>query len=356
MKNYDSKRVIGLMSGTSLDGLDLVDAQFFYEKEKWHFEIHKSKTVPYPFELLQKLKKAASLTAEQLQILNVELGKWFADIVNDFKNNQNIDFIASHGHTVFHQPENGFTLQIGDGYTLHAYTQLPVICDFRSLDVALGGQGAPLVPIGDQWLFSDFGYCLNLGGIANISFEEDGKRIAYDIVPCNMILNHLANKLGFDYDQDGLIAEKGEAIMPLLDKWRQFDFYSKKPPKSLGYEWVSKQYFNDLDNPDYAVKDLMQTAIIHIVEEISHALKSPITGDKLLVTGGGTKNKFLISLLNKALANKVELVVPDTTIIDYKEALIFAFLGVLKYYGLPNCLASVTGAKANSSSGILIGF
>jgi anhydro-N-acetylmuramic acid kinase len=359
MKNKFVFRVIGLMSGTSLDGLDLVLCQFTQKNEQWVFDLIDSTTKEYSSEMLDILSKSTTLSGLELFDLDVKLGKWYGEQIAAFADARQVDFVASHGHTVFHQPEKQLTLQVGNGHQIYAVTDIPVIYDFRSLDVALGGQGAPLVPVGDKYLFGDMDFCLNLGGIANISFDDKmGIRRAFDIAPCNMILNHLANKNGHAFDKNGELASLGQNIDSLLNKWNDLEYYKQTYPKSLGYEWVEKNFYSDLNNSDYSLNDLAHSAADHIVQQIADIIikNTNTSNSRLLVTGGGTKNTYLVDCLRSRLNGIVDLTIPDEKIIDFKEAIVFAFLGVLKVNKLPNCLSSVTGASRDSSSGLMIGF
>ncbi len=359
MKKKSVYHVIGLMSGTSLDGLDLAFCEFKKDGESWSFELLDAKTISYPSETLDLLSKSTVLSGLDLTKLDILLGEWYGKQVNVFKGKRDVDFIASHGHTVFHQPEKALTLQIGNGHQIYAVTGIPVICDFRRMDVVLGGQGAPLVPVGDKYLFSRMDFCLNLGGIANVSFDDNsGVRRAFDIVPCNMLLNYLANKKGQLYDTDGELAASGKLIPSLFNNWNNLEYYQQGYPKSLGYEWVNKYYLADLNENNYKLEDLIHTSVRHIVQQITTSITQNRSGSNcsLLITGGGAKNSYLINCLKSSLDGKVDIIIPEEDIIDYKEAIVFAFLGVLKINNLTNCLSSVTGAKQNSSSGIQIGF
>ena len=295
---------IGLMSGSSLDGLDIALVRFQEENGKYHFQILQAETLPYPEYWTEQLSEAFHKQPEDLVQLDKDYGKYLGEQVLAFakKHNATPDFVASHGHTIFHRPEDHYTLQIGDGQELAKACGFTVINDFRSEDVSKGGQGAPLVPIGDKLLFSDYEICLNIGGIANVSYDENGKRIAYDLCIANQALNYLANMNGFDYDRDGELARSGKVDISLLKQLNKHLFYGQFPPKSLGREFF-------------------ETA----------------------------RNKFLIERLQAR--TKHEVVVPEKQIIDYKEALVFAFLGLLRLEGKTNVLASVTGAESDSSSG-----
>ena len=373
--------VIGLMSGTSLDGLDIAACRLELLYGKWNFAILAAKTVEYSTAFQQKLQNAHNLSAYEYVCLNNEISYLFANSVNQFMEEQQLaipfDFIASHGHTVFHQPDKHLTTQLGNGAILSALCKLPVVCDFRTTDVAMGGQGAPLVPIGDKFLFADYDYCLNLGGFANISSSvcDNGieKYIAYDICPANIVLNYLANYLGFAYDIDGNIARKGnvQATQNLLDTLNRLAFYAEKAPKSLGREWLTteilpllQQHLQDTRAIDAEKKvinsqviyDLLACFTQHIAYQIAKNISknNPKNNKKIsvLLTGGGAFHLYLLELLQK-YAPEVEIILPSAEIIQYKEALIFAFLGVLRWRQENNALQTVTGATKDTCGGAI---
>jgi anhydro-N-acetylmuramic acid kinase len=341
------KYVIGLMSGTSLDGLDLVYVRFNQSNYK-DFKIICGETKPYSENWKTLLQTAIHQSKSSLDRVTIEYGQLLGEMTNDFIRDNEIeaiDFIASHGHTVFHQPDKGITLQIGDGQRLADVTNCKVICDFRTQDVELKGQGAPLVPIGDELLFSEYDYCLNLGGFANVSYKENN-RIAFDICPVNIVLNHYTNKIGLQYDDNGNIAAGGKLNKELLQKLNDLEFYKKSPPKSLGLEWVQKNVFPLINNLETQVSSILKTFVVHSAEQIGKILNG---SKKVLVTGGGAYNGFLIQEIEKYSNTKIERV--DTNIIEFKESLIFALIGLLKDENKINCLSSVTGAIKDHSSG-----
>ena len=343
--------VIGLMSGTSLDGLDIVYTQILKDEKDYDFKLIYSETIPYSLFWENKLRNAFTSSTKEIEELTITYGAYLGDTVTKFIKKhsiKNVDFIASHGHTVFHKPNEGYTLQIGDGATICNKTGIKVICDFRTQDVKLGGQGAPLVPIGDQLLFSKFDYCLNLGGFANISFEKEQQRIAFDICPVNIVMNYYCKKIGLDFDEGGEIAKKGALHLDLLNELNSLQFYTAAIPKSLGFEFVESIVFPIIDSYNLKVETILRTFITHIVNQISVCLNNK-EDSKLLITGGGAFNTFFIDELKKAVKNKI--IIPDNTIVNYKEALIFALLGVLKDENKVNCLSSVTGAERDHSSG-----
>lgn len=349
MKKFN---VIGLMSGTSLDGLDVACCDFYENNGKWSYKIIKAVTKYYSDEWNSILQKAHLESRENLIKLDSLYGKYLAELIIDFINefNLNPDFISSHGHTIFHQPEHKFTLQIGNGQKMAEVVKLPVISDFRSLDVSLGGQGAPLVPIGDKLLFSNYDFCINLGGIANISFDHKNRRIAYDICPVNMALNALSMREGFSYDQDGLMASKGNLIAELLNNLNDIKYYRQLPPKSLSREWFESEFLHHLNNNAFNNNDLLRTMVEHIAMQISFSIKES-KGTKGLITGGGTHNSFLVQRIKNL--SKTEIIIPSPNLIDFKEAIVFGFLGVLRMQNQVNCLSSVTGASRNNCGGII---
>lgn len=346
----DKTFCIGLMSGTSLDGIDLVYVKF--DKNNYqNFEILHSETIGYSYEWKQLLQNAIHSSEKELESLDIIYGKYLGETINNFIKNYkilNIDFIASHGHTILHQPQNGITLQIGNGKEIAKITNQKVVCDFRTQDLKLGGQGAPLVPIGDELLFSNYDFCLNLGGFSNISFKKDEKRIAYDICPVNIVLNFYVNKIGLDFDESGKIASEGKINVALLEKLNALEFYQKLPPKSLGLEWVQQHVFPLIDDLETNISSILRTFVEHIAIQIGKVIYN---NDSVLVTGGGVFNFFLMQRIQFYANNNIKKV--SNQLIDFKEALLFAFLGLLKINNQINCLKSVTGATKNHSSGVI---
>jgi anhydro-N-acetylmuramic acid kinase len=350
-KNYN---VIGVMSGTSLDGVDLAHIHFSIKKEKWSFQIFENHTIEYSEEWVNKLKKAVEFSNDQLKQLDEEYTKLLAKIISNFIETheiKNLDAVCSHGHTILHQPQNGFTLQIGNLPAIANLINQKVVCDFRVQDVKLGGQGAPLVPIGDRILFSEYDYCLNLGGFSNVSFEKEQNRIAFDISPVNTVLNFYANRLGLKYDDKGAISRTGTICEELLSELNSLAFYQKSYPKSLGFEFVKETIIPIIEKYKITTEDKLRTFTEHIAIQIGLAL--PKKTGSLLITGGGAYNIFLIDRIRLQLPN-VKIQIPKNKTIEFKEALIFALLGVLKLRGEINVLASVTGALSDHSSGIIL--
>ena len=350
----NSYTCVGIMSGTSLDGLDICICEFNVDiAGKWNYSILKGETIPYPNDIKTRLVQAPNLLGEHLTQFDYEYGSWIGKTVNDFilKSNESPTFVASHGHTIFHNPQNGYTLQIGKGSAISAETSIPCISDFRSSDVCRGGQGAPLVPIGDKHLFSEFDICLNLGGIANLSYDNNSKlRIAFDICPCNMQLNYLAGLLGKEFDPNGEIGKKGNINSVLLQNLNNIAYYKTDSPKSLGREWFESQILKMVIEFDCSIENKLRTTYEHIAQQIT-TVTNKISGNTILITGGGAKNDFLIELI-RGKSNK-KVIIPDEKTIDFKEALIFAFLGVLYLENQVGALKTVTGAKKDSICGCL---
>lgn len=348
MKTFD---IVGLMSGSSLDGLDLVDVEFTVD-QSISYSIRCCETIAYSDEWQQRLSNAFTATPAELKELDMIYGTHLGELTKKFidSNNLHPEYVASHGHTIFHKPEQHYTLQIGNGQALADACQLTVINDFRSEDVSKGGQGAPLVPIGDRILFADYPICLNIGGIANVSYDVQGKRIAYDICIANQMLNYLSQQTGLKYDKDGLKARHGTVSESLLNKLNDDSFYSKPAPKSLGREFFETYIKPQLDTENIPVDDKLATAVEHIAMQIGSSVSS-LPQSKMLITGGGALNTYLVERIGAH--SKHQIVVPERNIIDYKEALIFALLGLLRITGQTNVLCSVTGASSDSSSGII---
>ncbi|HRH01587.1 MAG TPA: anhydro-N-acetylmuramic acid kinase [Bacteroidia bacterium] len=348
-----SYRVVGAMSGTSLDGLDLAYCKFIQKGSNWKFTLLASETIAYTKAFKRKLAEIDTGSALDFvkmdHAFGVFTGKKIASFVR--RNKILVDFVSSHGHTIFHQPTMGITTQIGNGAAIAAETGFTTVCDFRRLDVAMHGQGAPLVPIGDRYLFGTYDYCLNLGGFANVSFEYHGKRIAYDICPVNIVLNKLVAERGLSFDRNGALGRKGNVNSKLVKELNQLSYYNRPFPKSLGKEWVFDHVLPLLDSYQISLEDKLASIYKHIAEQITKSL-GVIRGKKLakvLVTGGGAYNDYLMECIRKKTS--LEIVVPAPQIIEFKEAIIFAFLGVLRIREQKNCLQSVTGADADSIGG-----
>ena len=349
-------KIIGLMSGTSLDGSDVVYVRFYGSVDRPEYEIICAECIPYDSAWREKLRGAFYLTAEGITALDAGYGRFLGTAVRHFAErnhiSEQVDFVASHGHTVFHRPDLGYNLQIGNGAWLHATSGFKVICDFRTLDITFGGQGAPLVPIGDKLLFGGYDYCLNIGGFANVSFDDDsGRRLAYDLCPANYCLNRLMRAHGQEYDKDGWVARSGKVNAKLFHALNALAYYQLPPPKSLAQEWVDAELTPLINACHDTFENKMATLTEHAAYQISRPFRE---GSRVLVTGGGAYNTFLCE---RALTYRnFTFVKPAPAIIDFKEALIFAFLGLRRVVGLPNCLKTVTGARVDSVSGVMYGF
>jgi len=354
MSKSSSYVALGLMSGTSLDGVDLALCKFNLKERLWDFELISATTIAYPTPLKNKLENCIHFNDEEINSLDKELGIYYSEIIRSFLSDKQLqpDIISSHGHTVFHRPDENYTLQIGDGEEIARQTGITVVNDFRSIDVSLDGQGAPLVPVGDKALFSEYNFCLNLGGFSNISYTGNSKRLACDISPCNMALNMLSEKLGKPYDDKGLLARSGKVNNGLLAKLNSLVYYKQDAPKSLGKEWFQEVFLPLISSSKVNTIDLLRTTTEHIAVQISSFINKRLGKDvNMLITGGGAYNSFLIERIENNCG--VKIVIPETRIIDYKEALIFAYLGILRIRNEINVLSSVTGAIRDSSSGII---
>jgi len=350
IKNYF---VIGVMSGTSLDGIDLAYIQFTHTQSGYKYKILHANTQPYSADWQHQLKNAIYLADADLEVLNKSYSLYLSQVIAEFISVNaitTINCIGSHGHTIKHRPDLGYTLQIGNLPEIKQFLLYPVICDFRVQDVALGGQGAPLVPIGDELLFSEYEYCLNLGGFSNVSFHSDGQRKAFDLTPVNTVFNLYCQQLDLPFDDQGKIARSGKFDVNLFNRLNAIDFYAKPFPKSLGIEFVHTQILPMLNSSGLAIPDIMRTFSEHIAYQIIKGL--PKLNGKMLLTGGGAYNTFLIELLQQQ-ADNLQLIIPDALTIEFKEALLFGFLGLLRLEGNINVLASVTGAQHDHSSGII---
>ncbi|MFW6249356.1 MAG: anhydro-N-acetylmuramic acid kinase [Bacteroidota bacterium] len=342
---------IGVMSGTSLDGLDIACIAFRYANRKWSFSIQDARTYPYPQRWKKGLTTFHHLLPSRFIELHNDYGKYIGTRINEFLKRSKLqpEFIASHGHTLMHQPDKNYTFQLGSGASIAAVTNIKTISDFRTLDVALGGQGAPLVPIGDEQLFSGYDYLLNLGGFANISFKKNTDRLAYDICPVNMALNYFAAKEEVPFDAAGKIGRSGKLLPDLFDHLQTLEFYTRPGPKSLGKEWFEKYFLPPIVQKYFYVPDILHTVYQHIASVIGRELVGK--NKKCLVTGGGAHNTFLMELIQAHA--EAEIVIPDKTLVDYKEALIFAYLGLLRLTNQVNCLATVTGARKDNIGGVI---
>jgi anhydro-N-acetylmuramic acid kinase len=344
-------RVTGLMSGSSMDGVDLAFCEFSRDHSKWNFRILVADTLPYPATLRKKLEQACKWNRQEIGELDRELGIFYAGLLNEFHALHKLvpDLIASHGHTILHKPDEGITLQAGEGKIMSEKTGITVVNDFRSADVAQGGQGAPLVPVGDSLLFGDFDACINLGGFANISYDDDSRlRRAYDLCPANMALNWIAGLEGLAFDKGGSIAKEGQVDMNLLKTLNNLDYYALNPPKSLGREWFLERFLPEMERAGLTTGNLMATLVEHIAIQVASGVHDHNI-DSVLLSGGGVQNQTLVERIR--VHTKAHLEIPDMQLVQFKEALIFAILGLLRIQDKINCLASATGGKQDLSTG-----
>ena len=353
--------VIGIMSGSSLDGLDIAFVQLEESGKKWSYEIKAARCLPFGNEWRTRLQHATTLSAYDYFLLHTAFGRYIGEqvntFINDFDLHHKVQLIASHGHTTFHSPENKMTAQLGDGAAIAATTEINVVSDLRALDVAFGGQGAPIVPIGEQFLFPEYAYFLNLGGIANLSINHSGSYFAFDVCPANRVLNMLAEKEGKEFDENGSIARTGKVYTPLLTQLNSLPYYSLPFPKSLANNFGTDKVFPLVNATDISTADQLRTYCEHIVMQITYAIQKDGVSKqeenkKLLVTGGGAFNAFIIERLKESLQTfNIEVVIPDALIVDFKEALIMSFIGILRWREEYNVLQSVTGAIRSSIGG-----
>ena len=349
------------MSGSSLDGLDIAYVQLEEVRGQWTYEILHADCLPYSDKWAADLKHAGDMHVHDFLKLHTRYGRYIGESVSEFIEKYDlghkVHFIASHGHTVFHEPENKTTCQVGDGAAIAAATGLPVISDLRAMDVALGGQGAPIVPVGDKLLFHEYDYLLNIGGIANITIKHGDSLLAFDVCPANQVLNVLAAREGKNMDENGAMAAKGILLVNLLDELNNAAYYRQQPPKSLSNEAAQDLVFPKLLESENNNFDLLATATQHIAEQITEAVNAYPHGKeqaRLLATGGGAFNTYLIDQLRDLLAPmNVAVVVPDANVVKYKEALVMALIGTLRWREEANVLRSVTGAARDSVGGAL---
>ena len=347
--------ICGLMSGSSLDGLDLAICSFNHDADnRLHWSIDKAATIPFHSDLANDLLACYHSTSSFIYRVEQQFSDFCAKALSEFIGGIHVDYLGFHGHTIFHEPALGFTTQIGNAHHIAQKIEIPVIAQFRNKDVALGGQGAPLAPIVEKYLLSDYKAFLNLGGIVNISIHDENKIIAYDITACNQALNHLAAEFDLPYDDRGKIAAKGRLNKDLLSDLDQLEFLSDQPPKSLSNTWVQQEFISLIDESTVPTEDKMHTIVHHIASEIAKSSRDLKTGSEIYCAGGGVYNDFMMNQINKELNPKgVKAVKADDEIAEFKEALLMALMAYLRVNEVPNCLACVTGASRDSCGGII---
>jgi anhydro-N-acetylmuramic acid kinase len=354
-------KVIGLMSGSSLDGLDIVYVHIDESRGKWSFEIKAAACHPYSAEWVTRLQQAQKIAVPDFLKLHTSFGQHLGQQVAEFMTanelDLKVDFLAVHGHTVFHDPAAATTFQLGDGAAISASLAMPVISDLRAMDIALGGQGAPIVPVGDRLFFGGHQYWLNLGGIANITIKHNDDYLAFDIGACNQVLNHFAAKKGLEYDDAGSLAKSGMVNEKVLEQLNELPYYRQDAPKSLANEFSVQEVIPVLEAAGLSVEDALATAVYHIAEQVVASIKNnpqpggPVT---MLATGGGALNSHLVAVLQSLLEpEEVSVVIPDEQLIRYKEAVVMALIGTLRWREEENVFSSVTGAARDSVGGAL---
>jgi anhydro-N-acetylmuramic acid kinase len=353
-------KVIGIMSGSSLDGMDIVFAGLQEQGGYWQYEIKHSACIPYDKRWYQKLQQAVTLSAKDYLLLHTSYGEFTGQKINEFIDENNlhhqVNLICSHGHTTFHLPGKKMTHQLGDGAAIAAATKLPVVSNLRSMDMAFGGQGAPIVPLGEKLLFNQYNYFLNIGGIANISAHTPDEVIAFDVCAANRVLNMLAERINLAYDDKGIMSSRGRINEDVLDKLNALAYYTFPAPKSLANSFGTDMIYPLLTSSDMNIEDCLRTYAEHISVQIKNSLAAfkKDAVQQLFITGGGAFNTFLIKRLQKNLEEiNFEIIIPADKVIKYKEALIMALLGVLRWRGQYTVLSSVTGASRNSIGGAL---
>ena len=352
-------RAIGLMSGSSMDGLDIAFAEFQETSGKWNFEIKAVACYPYDEEWITRLKNATELKALDYQLLHTAYGHYIGEMVNQFIEENNlhhqVQLIASHGHTTFHVPTERMTAQLGDGAAIAAETGINTVSDLRAMDLARGGHGAPIVPIGEKLLLGEYPIFLNLGGIANISFNDPKQYIAFDVCPANRVLNLLSVSLNKHFDEGGQMASSGRINEKLLLLLNDLEYYKLPYPKSLSNDFGTDVVYTLIRNKKISAEDGLRTYVEHVAIQIKNAVRlapTPTPGSRILLTGGGAHNHFLVERIAALLHEfNIEVTVPEKNIVDYKEALIMALIGVLRWREETNTLASVTGASSDSIGG-----
>jgi anhydro-N-acetylmuramic acid kinase len=350
-------KVIGLMSGSSLDGLDIAYVHLQVNAGKWEFSLVATTTYPYTDEWRKKLAEAPRLSAMEYQLLHTDYGHYLGEQVNRFieehRLHYQVQLIASHGHTSFHLPARKMTAQLGDGAALAAETSINVVSDLRAMDLALGGQGAPIVPIGEKLLLPGYGFFLNLGGIANLSSHVAGTFVAFDVCPSGRVLDSLAGLAGKKYDEGGTLTSSGKTDEGLLQRLNALAYYGMPYPKSLANDFGTDIVYPMILEAGLSPADALRTYTEHICVQIRNSIEGfGSGGGRLLATGGGAHNRYLIARLQELLEPmQIEVVVPDKELVDNKEALVMALIGVLRWREERNVLASVTGASRDSIGG-----
>ncbi|GAB4233897.1 MAG: anhydro-N-acetylmuramic acid kinase [Ekhidna sp.] len=345
MMHNTTYRVLGAMAGSSMDGLDVAIVHFQFGGNAWSFKLERAETIAYPDTLFSRLAAAPGASLPAQKQLDEDFGAWIGSTLREFVADEPIALAAVHGHTIVHAPGDGISWQLGKGEVIANQLPLPVISDFRTKDIQLGGEGAPLVPYGDFQLFHAYDACLNLGGIANVSLRK--QQIAWDICPCNQVLNSFSGKLGMAFDHNGTIASTGNLDEAFIRQIRELSYFHQPPPKSLPNHFIPSKLLNL--HPKNGLRSFTEFIALQIANDLQ---PYQAKNQKLLVTGGGAFNRYLIERIRHHLKSW-EVILPEPDIINFKEAIIFAFLGLLRFRNEVNVLKSVTGATSDSSSGVI---
>ncbi|XP_064473646.1 anhydro-N-acetylmuramic acid kinase-like [Ornithodoros turicata] len=367
-KDVTKYEVIGVMSGSSLDGLDIIYTRFsLTSSDCWEYNIQHCTCYNYSPTWIDKLKHATSTSALEYQLLNTEYGRYIGEYVLRFIRENRLDgkvhLIACHGHTVFHLPSQLTTSTLGDGATVAAVTGLPVVSDLRSMDVALGGQGSPIALTAERKLFgNEYQFFLNIGGMACLTYagKNYSDSFAVDVCPANQLLNLLANREGRAFDRSGEMAKSGKVSTRLLKDLDDFDYYKKSFPKSLGVDFGPEILYPLIQAHDLSTADALQTFTEHICNQVAEVIRlvertvkdGLPQSSKMLVTGGGARNLFLVDRLTERLKEfRITVVVPNDELVKFKEALVTSVIGVQRLRGEENFIGEVSGASRSSIGG-----
>lgn len=347
------------MSGSSLDGLDIGIIDIIKKGNELSYEVIRCDTIEYSTEWKKSLTSLPNASAKELANNDMAYSRYMSELIRSFlKEEDQIDYVSLHGHTLFHEPENGFTYQLGNGGVLSARLGLPVVCDFRSKDIGLGGKGTPLAPIVDSYFYNEYEVLINLGGICNLTFLSKKETIAWDVCPCNQLLNFLSEKMNLAYDKDGLIARNGKLNLDFLNILEKNPYYSEKYPKSLDNQYIKQNIIRELDSYTIPLEDQLHTTCIFVARQIKAAIQMAVKSlevawpEKILITGGSAHNAFLIQCIKEHCAPSV-VSIPDETIINYKEIILMALCAYLRVNNQENTLSEVTGSSRNSIGGAI---
>ncbi|MGB3511917.1 MAG: anhydro-N-acetylmuramic acid kinase [Microcoleaceae cyanobacterium] len=366
-------KVIGLISGTSVDGIDAALVDVAGAQTSLKVELLAAATYPYPEKLRSQILDVcggASLSMAELAELDDTIAQQFATAALTINDNYGIkaQLIGSHGQTVYHRPpaqKLGYSVQLGRGELIANLTGIPTISNFRAADIAVGGQGAPLVPCVDIHLLShpEYSRCVqNLGGIGNVAYMKSQNAVdlqktilGWDTGPSNTLLDLAVQHFSQGsktYDKNGEWAANGKPCQELVENWLKQDFFQQQPPKSTGRELFGKDYlFNclsDAENYNLSAADILATITELTAASINHSYRKflPNLPDQILLCGGGSHNLYLKERIQKLLAPIPVLTTSELGVdVDFKEAIAFAVLAYWRSLEIPSNLPEVTGAK-----------